>query len=69
MKRNMGKLDRALRVLLALLFVLLYYTDIVSGTLGIILIILGVVFVLTSVIGFCPLYLPFNINTKEKSNQ
>lgn len=65
----MGKADKIIRTILAVIFVLLYLTDVVSGTIGLVLVILGGVFLLTSLIGFCPLYLPFNINTKEKEEQ
>ena len=66
MKKNMGPVDKIIRVVLAILFAVLYFTGIVPGTLGIILTILAVVFVLTSFISFCPLYLPFGINTCKK---
>jgi len=65
-KPNMGNTDRLLRVVLALVFAGLYFTATVSGTAGIILLGLGVIFLLTSFISFCPLYLPFKINTKGK---
>lgn len=66
----MGKLDKVIRIILAVLFAALYFTGIIEGALGIILMVLAIVFLLTSFIGFCPLYLPFNINTnKEKENQ
>lgn len=65
MKQNMGTLDKAIRVAVAVLITILYFTHVISGTLAIILLVLGVVFVLTSAIGFCPLYLPFNISTKK----
>lgn len=63
---NMGNTDRIVRVVLALVFAGLYFTNMVSGLLGIILLVLGVVFLLTSFISFCPLYLPFKISTKGK---
>jgi len=63
---NMGSADRIIRVVLALVFAGLYFTNIVSGLFGTILLILGVVFLLTSFISFCPLYLPFKISTKGK---
>ncbi|MBS1622716.1 MAG: DUF2892 domain-containing protein [Bacteroidetes bacterium] len=66
MKRNMGNLDRALRVVAALVIVALYFTGVISGPLGIGLLAVAVVFVLTSIIGTCPLYLPFGINTSDK---
>lgn len=67
MKKNMGNADRILRTLLAVVFAILYYTGVISGTIGIILVVLSVVFLLTSLISFCPLYAPFGISTgKDK---
>jgi hypothetical protein len=63
MKKNMGVADRIIRILLAGLFVYLYFGGIVTGTWGIVLVVLGGVFVLTSFIGFCPIYAPFGIST------
>ncbi len=63
MKKNMGSADRIVRIILAVVFAALYFTGTVTGTLGIVLLVLGAVFVLTSVISFCPLYAPFGINT------
>jgi hypothetical protein len=63
MKKNMGNVDRTLRVLVAIAIAVLYFTNVISGTLGLILLILAVVFVLTSLVSFCPLYLPFGIKT------
>lgn len=65
MKANMGNLDRGLRVILAMVFAALYFTGIIEGTWGLVLLILGIVFLLTSFIGFCPLYLPFGIRTNK----
>jgi hypothetical protein len=70
MIKNMGSTDKIIRVLLAVLFGILYFTDTVTGTLGIILLILGIVFLLTSIISFCPLYKPVKISTlKEQKNK
>jgi hypothetical protein len=66
MKTNMGYTDRITRVVIAILIGVLYYGNVISGTLAIILGILALVFVATSFIGFCPLYLPFGINTRNK---
>ena len=63
MKKNMGNPDRIIRLLLAVVFAVLYFTNTVTGTAGIILLILGVVFVLTSSISFCPLYTLVGLNT------
>ncbi|HPN18643.1 MAG TPA: DUF2892 domain-containing protein [Chitinophagales bacterium] len=59
----MGSADRIVRLIVAAIFAVLYFTNTVSGTLGIILLVLGGVFVLTSLISFCPLYAPFGFST------
>ena len=66
MKTNMGSFDRIARILIALVFAALYFTGTVTGTTGVILLVLGAVFVLTSLISFCPLYTLFGINTCSK---
>ncbi len=63
MKKNMGIADRLVRILLVVLFAVLYFTKTVEGTFGIILLILGTGFLLTSFISFCPLYTLIGINT------
>ncbi len=66
MKKNMGAIDRVLRLLIAVGFVVLYLTDVVTGTWGIVMLIVALIFVVTSFISFCPLYLPFGISTCRK---
>jgi len=63
MKKNMGSPDRIIRILAAIVFAVLYFTGTVTGTWGIVLLVLGVVFVLTSFVGFCPLYVLVGMNT------
>ncbi|MEI6086865.1 MAG: DUF2892 domain-containing protein [Bacteroidota bacterium] len=63
MKKNMGTIDKTIRLIVAIVFAILYFTNVVTGTLGIVLVVLGAVFVLTSLVSFCPLYLPFGIST------
>ncbi len=63
MKKNMGTADRIIRLVLAAVFAWLYFGGIVTGTFGIILVVLGVVFVLTSLVSFCPLYTLVGLNT------
>jgi hypothetical protein len=63
MKKNMGNIDRIIRIIAAIIFVALYYTENITGALGIALIILSVVFVATSFVSFCPLYSIFGLNT------
>jgi len=68
MKKNMGTIDKVIRILIAVVFVALYFMQVVTGTLGIILLVLAAVFVLTSLISFCPLYWPFGISTGAKKD-
>jgi len=66
MKTNMGTTDKIIRIAIAALVAILYFTNVISGTLGIILLVVAGVFVLTSLISFCPLYPILGMNTKEK---
>ena len=63
MKKNMGTTDRVIRFIIAAVIGVLYYTGTISGTLGIVLLVLAGVFLLTSFISFCPLYAPFGLST------
>jgi drug/metabolite transporter superfamily protein YnfA len=63
MKKNMGSADRVIRVILAAIFAVLYFTGIVPGTIGLVLVALGGIFVLTSLISFCPLYTIVGLST------
>lgn len=63
MKKNVGNIDKIIRIALALIFAVLYFTDTITGTLGLVLVILGGVFVLTSLVSFCPLYAMVGMNT------
>ena len=63
MKKNVGTVDKVIRVLIAIAFLLLYILNVVSGTFGIVLLVLAGSLVLTSFISFCPLYLVLRINT------
>jgi hypothetical protein len=64
--KNMGTTDRIIRFVLAAIFAVLYFTGTVSGTFGIVLLVLAVVFALTATLTFCPLYLPFGLSTRTK---
>jgi len=66
MKKNMGSIDIIVRLVIAALVVVLYFTNVISGIPGIILLIIAGVFTLTSIVGTCPLYLPFGFSTKSK---
>jgi len=66
MKKNMGNADRIIRLIIAAVIAVLFYAKVIPGTLGIVLLVLAGVYVLTSLISFCPLYLPFGLNTCKK---
>jgi hypothetical protein len=66
MKKNMGNTDRIIRILVALVIAALYFTHVITGTLALVLGALAIIFIATSFLSFCPLYLPFGINTCEK---
>ena len=66
MKKNMGNADRIIRILIAFVIIVLYFTNIISGTVAIVLLLLSVAFIVTSFIGTCPLYFPFSIRTIQK---
>lgn len=66
MKKNMGSADRIIRTIVALLVAVLYLTGVISGTVAIILGVLAAVFILTSLVGTCPLYLPVGLSTKKE---
>jgi hypothetical protein len=64
----MGSIDKIVRVLVAVVIGILYFTDQITGTAAVILGIFAVVFILTSAIGFCPLYLPLKLSTIKKKD-
>ncbi len=64
MKKNMGRLDRTIRLLAALILLVLVIAGAVKGTLAIVLVILAAIFVLTTLLGFCPLYVPIKASTR-----
>lgn len=59
----MGSADRIIRLIIAAIIAVLYFTNVLTGTLGIVLLVLAGIFVLTSFVGFCPLYAPFGLST------
>ena len=69
MKLNMGSADRIIRSIIAITLGVLYYYNVgfMTGTLGIVLLVVAGVFLLTSLVSFCPLYTIFGLNTKGKS--
>jgi hypothetical protein len=68
MKKNMGGMDRVVRLLIALAVIALYYFGVISGTLATIALILAAIFAITSLVSFCPLYTLFGINTCKVKN-
>ncbi|HQQ93141.1 MAG TPA: DUF2892 domain-containing protein [Bacteroidia bacterium] len=69
MKKNMSNTDRVVRILVAVLIALLYYKGVVTGMLGLVLLILALVFVATSFLSFCPLYTLFGISTRKEEKK
>jgi hypothetical protein len=67
MIKNMGTADRTIRILAALVVALLYFTGNIGGTLALVLGVVAVAFVLTSLIGWCPAYLPFGLSTRRRA--
>lgn len=65
MKKNMGTVDRILRILVAIVIISLYFANVISGTVAIVLLVLSGIFILTSFIGVCPLYMPFGMSTRK----
>lgn len=69
MKKNMGSVDKLIRVLIAVGIAVLYYLDIIGGTLALVLLAFALIFLLTSLVSFCPLYTIFGINTNKKEDK
>ena len=66
MKKNMGTVDTVIRILVAVVVVILYFTNVISGTLGIILLAVAAILVVTSILSICPLYMLLGLNTRKK---
>lgn len=66
MKVNMGSTDRIIRILLAVIIGILYFTNTITGLLGTILLIVAIAFLVTSLVRWCPFYIPFKISTTKK---
>lgn len=69
MKTNIGSADKLIRLAIALILILLFYLEIITGTLGLIALILAFVLAITSLINFCPIYALFRINTCKKKEK
>lgn len=67
MKKNMGRLDRVMRFIVAIVVGLLYFTGQISGGTAMVLGTLAIVFLVTSFIGVCPLYMPLGMDTREEA--
>ena len=67
MKKNMSNTERIIRVVVAALIAVLYLTGVIKGTLGLVLLIVGILLVITSLLGFCPIYPLLGINTSKKT--
>jgi uncharacterized membrane protein YtjA (UPF0391 family) len=68
MKKNMGNADRIIRTVIALIAAYLYIGGIVTGTMGIVLMVVAAIFLLTSLVSFCPLYTIVGLNTCPVKN-
>lgn len=69
MNKNMGNSDRIIRLIIAAVIAILFFSNIISGTLGVVLLVLAGVFTLTSFVSFCPLYVPLGIKTCPKEEK
>lgn len=67
MKANMGTADKIIRIIVAIAIAGMYFANLISGTIAIVLLVIAGIFILTSFISFCPLYLPFGLSTRKKS--
>jgi len=66
MKKNVGSIDKVVRIIIAIVLAVLYFANVVTGTLSIIFLVLAAIMLLTSLISFCPLYAPFGMSTCKK---
>jgi hypothetical protein len=66
MVKNLGTVDRVVRLVAAVVIAVLYFTNVISGVVAIVLGILALILLVTSLIGFCPLYVPFKFSTRKK---
>lgn len=66
MKPNMGTVDKVVRILVALVIAVLYFTNQISGVTAIVLLVVAAAFIITSFMSFCPMYVPFGISTRKK---
>ena len=69
MKKNMGVADKVIRVIIAAVLLTLYFTNVLTGTLGIVLIVISAIFLLTSLVSFCPLYALTGMSTRTSKQK
>jgi len=69
MKINIGPSDKLLRLIIALVLIILFYFEVITGTLGLIALVLAFVLAITSLVNFCPLYTILGINTSKKKEK
>jgi hypothetical protein len=67
MKKNMGSTDKIIRIAAAVVIAVLYFTHVINGTLALILGAFAIIFIITSFISVCPLYIPFGLSTRKKN--
>jgi ABC-type multidrug transport system permease subunit len=68
MKKNIGNVDKCIRIIVATIIVGLYFANVITGTLGIVLLVVAGILVITSMTGFCLLYVPFGISTLKEDS-
>jgi hypothetical protein len=66
MKKNVGTIEKVIRILIAAIFIVLFATKVVTGTLGIVLLAIAGIFILTSLISWCPIWAVLGVNTTGK---
>lgn len=69
MKKNIGNIDRLVRIVIALVIDVLYFANVITGTLAFVLLAFALILIVTGIFRFCPLYLPFGISTIRRKNQ
>ncbi len=68
MKSNMSSTDKIIRVIISIVLIILFATDVITGAFGWVVIAIAAIFTLTSIVGFCPLYAIFGISSKKNNN-
>jgi len=66
MKKNMGTIDKTLRIIAAVVIIALFFTNVITGVLGIVLLVFAGIFILTSLVSVCPVYTLLGMNTRKK---